>query len=208
MPVDINDGDEISRCIIYDRAFDHDVHVDALLWRFEGAKGDGASHESAVLRRLAPETDDVHRIGCNIASHQNQRKNNPPPGKARRYYCGFRTASYASLPKQGNGYRISFVHAPEGGEEAHVDVALTILVEGKSAKAVRRTDAGLALAERFGPPTPFCCECDLQDDQHPFAIWGADCLTAGIRDRWPDLVFSVGDEATANDDDPPQLGAG
>jgi len=196
MPVEITDADEISRCIVYDRAFDHSLHVDEFLWRFENTQSDGASHESGVLRRLAPDAEDVHRIGCGIAANQNERKNNPPPGQGRRYYCGFRTASYASLPTTGNGYYITITNVPENGEESHVDVALTVTVEGKNAKAVRRTDAGIALAEQFGPPAAHRCDCDVGDDQHPFALWGPECLVSGLRDRWPDLVLEI----PSNDD--------
>ena len=187
MPVEITDADEISRCIIFDRAFDNDLHVDEMLWRFGQTMPDGASHESAVLRRLAPLAEDVHRIGCGIAAAQNARKQEPQPGPTRRYYCGFRTASYASLPKVGEGYHIRFTNDGEDGEDAHVDVALTVTVDGKSAKANTRTNAGLALAEHFGPPAPHRCLCDEADECHPFSLWGEDCLISGLRDRWPGL---------------------
>jgi hypothetical protein len=201
MRLEINESDEISRCIIYDRAFDHDVHVDEHLWRF-----DSTSRESAVLRRLAPNAEDVHEIGCGIAAHQNERKGNPSPGNSRRYYCGFRTASVASLPTAGDGYSIAITHSPEGGVDAHVDVALTIFVEGKNARAVRRTDAGLAMAEQFGPPEPYICDCDRGDNHHPIARWGTECLTGGINGRWPGLVLPLTeDPAAANDDGLPQL---
>ncbi|WP_126665522.1 hypothetical protein [Croceibacterium ferulae] len=199
MTVEINDGDELARCIIFDRAFENDIHVDELLWQFGATKADGASHESAVLRRLAPYPEDVHRIGCRIAAFQNERKGNPPPGPGRRYYCGFREASFASLPKGGDGYRIEYLNVPENGEKAHVDVALYILVEGRSAKAVRRTEAGLAIAEHFGPPAPHQCEVDYEDAQHPFALYGRDCLVSGLRDRWPSLSLQENSSVSSSD---------
>lgn len=176
MPVALINEDEVSRCIIYARAFSENVHIDELLWRFESTQSDGASHESAVLRRLAPLEADVHRIGCAIAEHQNIR--NSSTGSSRRYYCGFRSARYDTLPTEGDGYTIAVTNVPEGGEDAHLDVALTISVTGKSAKAQRRTDAGLALAEQFGPPTPHICECDKTDGDHPINRWGLGCLSA------------------------------
>ena len=189
MPVEINDSDEISRCIIYARAFEQGIHVDELLWLFGQTRDDGASHESAVLRRLAPNSEDVHEIGCGIAAVQNARKPIPVGSPDRRYYCGFRTASIASLPKEGDGYRIEFTNDGEDGLEAHVDVALTIMVEGKSAKATRRTDAGLALAEHFGPPEPHRCECDIKDPNHPFELLGPECLTLGLQKKWSSIKF-------------------
>jgi hypothetical protein len=55
------------------------------LFRFDGGtRDDGALHESAVLRRLAKDASDVHRIGCKMAAAQNARKQNPPPGPKRR----------------------------------------------------------------------------------------------------------------------------
>lgn len=189
MAVEIDNSDEISRCIIYARFFHGEAHVDELLWKFEGSGTDGKMHESAVLRRLASDSVDVHRIGCGIAAQQNVRMNEPPPGPKRRYYCGFRTASVASLPREGDGYIIDIKNEPENGEDAHVDVALTILVEGKNARAVRRTDAGMALAEQFGPPEPYLCDCDIADNEHPLKRNGMQCLVSGLKDRWPNLVL-------------------
>lgn len=201
MPVEITDADEISRCIIFDRAFDQDLHVDALLWRFESKKPDGMYHESAVLPRLAPQAEDVHRIGCAIAATQNARKGEPELGPKRRYYCGFRTASYASLPKAGEGFLVAITSVPEGGEDAHVDVAVMITAEGSNARANCRTNAGLALAEHFGPPASHRCECDVGDEHHPYARWGDDCLIAGLKDRWPGLTLSQADALRTIEDD-------
>ena len=189
MPVEIDDSDEICRCIVYARFFDGEAHVDELLWKFEGSGLDGKMHESAVLRRLAPEPSDVHRIGCAIAARQNTRLNEPAPGSKRRYYCGYRSAAVASLPRVGDGYTIEISNEPEDGEDAHVDVALTITVEGKSARAVRRTDAGIAMAEQFGPPEPHICECDAADTEHPMVRFGPQCLISSFRDRWPNLIL-------------------
>lgn len=183
MLVQLSAEDEISRCIIFDRAFEQTIHTDKFLWRFEKTGEDGASHESAVLRRFAPLPEDVHRIGCKIAAEQNERKGQPPPGIGRRYYCGFRSAVFGELQLAGDGYSIEISHRPEGGEEAHLDVALTVTAQGKSAKATRRTDAGLALAEAFGDATHGRCECDIADNQHPFELWGTECLAVGIESQ-------------------------
>ena len=198
MPVEITDADEISRCIIFDRAFEQEMHVDHLLWRFESKTDDGVYHESAILRRLAPLQEDVHRIGCQIAAAQNERKPHRP-GPKRRYYCGFRTAAYRTLPKEGEGFRVAFIH-DEKGDVAHVDVALTVTVEGKNARATCRTDAGLSLAEQFGKPSAHRCECDEGDEHHPFSLWGEGCLTDGLRDRWPALVLTDGEQEAGEDD--------
>ena len=190
MTIELVADDRVSRCIIFDRAFDDNAHVDELLWRFESSDADGVYHESAVLRRLAAPSAEVHRIGCAIAAGQNARKQEPPPGRKRRYYCGYRSATFGDLPTAGDGYTVTISHSPEGGEESHLDVALTIHVEGRSARAVRRTDAGLALAEHFGPPRPHRCACDATDDKHPFDLLGADCLIAGLTERWPSINLS------------------
>lgn len=203
--VDLTDADEVCRCIIFDRAFQANLHVDEFLWRFGQTKDDGAAHESAVLRRFAPEADDVHRIGCSIAAAQNVRAGEPESGIKRRYYCGFRSATYASLPKEGDGYQIQITHSPEGGEEAHLDVALIYLVEGRSARANCRTEAGLALAEQFGPPAPHRCKTDESDDQHPFSLLGERCLTSGLRDRWDRLILDDYLDDESQDDQDGQL---
>jgi hypothetical protein len=173
MPVALVAEDQVSRCIIYPRFFRNNRHIDELLWQFGQSGADGASHESGVLRRLAPADEDVNRIGCSIAALQNTRLGSPPPGSgSRRYYCGFRNARYGDLPLEDDGYKLVVTNVPENGEEAHLDFALTITVDGKTARNNRKTDAGLALAEHFGPITIHRCECDLNDENHPFAVSG------------------------------------
>jgi hypothetical protein len=176
MAVALEQDDSVSRCIIYSRFFRENIHTDALLWQFGESKADGASHESGVLRRLAPTDDDVNRIGCSIASSQNDRQGNPAPGPKRRYYCGFRTARYGDLPLQGDGYNLVVTNVPENGEDAHLDFALTITVHGKNARNNCKTDLGLALAEHFGLATAHRCACDLEDQEHPLTKFGEDCL--------------------------------
>ncbi|KGB51730.1 hypothetical protein FG91_04094 [Sphingopyxis sp. LC81] len=203
MAVEITDADEISRCIIFDRAFQDEIHVDEYLWRFDGKSPEGVYRESAVLRRLAPTPDDVHRIGCGIAAIQNERKQQPT-GPSRRYYCGFRTAPYVALPKAGEGFFIIFTADGEG-DAAHVDVALNVTVDGRNARANCRTNAGLALAEHFGPPAPHRCECDVGDGNHPFSLWGEQCLYGGLRDKWPQLHLVDNSPPTDQPDAGPSL---
>lgn len=178
MAVEIVPDDLISRCILYARAFDGDLHIDEKLWPFGASGADGASHESGVLRQLATEDAEVHRIGCNIASGQNADKGEPPPGPQRRYYCGFRTARYGDLTLAGDGYYLLVTNIPENGEEAHVDIALFITVQGKNARATRRTVAGLSFAEAFGPAVPYICDCDRADEHHPINKFGEKCLVS------------------------------
>jgi hypothetical protein len=191
MSVEIGESDYLSRCIIYDRFFSGNIHVDKLLFQFGPAKEDGACHESLVLRSLAPTDEEVHMIGCKIASDQNARKGNPPPGPNRKYYCGFRTANVASIVCEGDGYQIELRNVEENGEPSHVDLALRITVDGKSARNTRRLAAGLSLAEAFGPPTPFVCSNDHGDAEHPFEKWGPKCLSDGFQDRWPGIVIEL-----------------
>ena len=162
------DEDIISRCIIFDRAFLGSEHIDGYLFRFEGSsKVDGASHESAVLRRLAPMDADVHAIGCKIAAVQNARKGEPPRGPKRRYYCGFRSARVKDLQLCGDQYTVVLDNDGEGAEPAHVDVALVVASSDRSEKATIITEAGLALAEVFGAATPHVCYMDVDDTAHP-----------------------------------------
>ena len=187
----ILDNDEIARCVIYDRLFQGDIHVDEMLWPFQQSKADGAAHESAVLRRIAITSGDVHRIGCKTSETQNNRKGNPPPGKTRRYYCGFRNALVSNLILVGNNYRIVLTNLPENDEEAHIDVALFIYAEGKSHRANVRSEAGLALAEGFGPPEPHVCDCDRNDEEHPVIKHGEACLFGGLQKRFAGLDKST-----------------
>ncbi|MFE1598150.1 hypothetical protein [Methylobacterium sp. ID0610] len=174
----IEADDEISRSIIFDKAFQNSIHVDKVLFVFGQSKEDGRSHESAILRRLAPEDTDVHRIGCKIAHKQNQRKN-PPPGPKRKYYCGFRTAKYNNMQLSGDKWEIFLTIAPEDGEESHVDVALMVHSEDRNERATIKTDAGLALAEAFGPAVEYVCECDHGDEHHPLHK-DPECLKRGL----------------------------
>jgi hypothetical protein len=176
MPEEILDTDEICRCIIFDRAFQQELHVNEFLWRFDSSRNaSGDYEESGVLRRLAPMDDDVHHFGCGLAAGQNE-KNQPESGPKRRYYCGFRVAKFRNLPEDTDKYSISYIN----DEGAHVAVILSIKVTSRSARANCRTDAGLALAEQFGPPVPFICDCDANDQNHPINLWGEACLFKSI----------------------------
>ncbi len=191
MGVPITQDDEVSRCIIYDRFFSGNIHLDSHLFIFGQAGSDGAAHESLILRCLAPDDEDVHRAGCRITERQNTRKGQPPSGPDRRYYCGFRNARVSDLELVGDDYVVTLSNIEEYGEVAHVDVALQISVKGKSARGTRRTAAGLALAEAFGPPIPHICPCDALDAEHPIVRLGVECLTSGLRNRWPTLIIGM-----------------
>ena len=162
--------DCISRCIIFNKAFRSGIHVDEVLFVFSTRSNDGASHESGVLRRLAPNDTDVHRIGCDIAAAQNARASDPDPGPRRRYYCGFRTAVVANLPVKGEGYAIALALIEEGGEPSHVDIAVTVSAASKNERATAKTEAGLAMAEAFGPAVEHVCDIDASDDFHPIHL--------------------------------------
>lgn len=168
--------DLVSRCIIYNRAFKSNVHIDELLFAFNASDSGGACHELGVLRRLAPANADVHRIGCGIANKQNERKSPPPlPGPDRRYYCGFRTATVRDLPVFGDGYSLRLILDGENGEPAHVDIALVVHEKDRSARATIKVDAGLAIAEAFGAAVEHICSSDAGDAHHPL-IQFPDCL--------------------------------
>ena len=177
--MNVEASNELSRCIIYDRAFRNNLHVDEALFIFAQTREDGASHESGVLRRLAPAANDVHRIGCAIAHAQNARKQFPPPGPNRRYYCGFRTATVSDLQLIGPGYEVTLTMDNEGEEPAHVDIALLVSATSKNERATIRTDAGLSLAEAFGPAEGYICEVDRGDHQHPLVKY-PDCLSVDL----------------------------
>jgi hypothetical protein len=184
MPVDIMPDDVISRCIIYARFFKDGLHTDSKLWEFGKTSEDGLVHESGVLRRIAIANDDVHRIGCGIAEGMNTNHQIERGDPKRRYYCGFRNATVGDLPLVCDEYVIHISNVPEGGEESHVDVALEYKVEGRNQRAVVRTDAGMALAERFGPPVSFMCQCDNDDADHPLVKYGPNCLVDGLHHQW------------------------
>ncbi len=176
----LQEDDVLSRCIIYDRAFQDDVHVDSLLMRFDsGADDDGIYHESCFLKRLLPRDEDVHQLGCEMAAAQNRRKNEPEPGPKRRYYCGFRNARISDLQLEGPNFSVTLTLDGENGQPAHVDVALKISVAGKSARATVRTLAGMTLAEAFGEASEHICECDAGDQHHPLSR-DRDCLRRGL----------------------------
>ncbi|MGY4281489.1 hypothetical protein ACVWXO_000709 [Bradyrhizobium sp. LM2.7] len=177
MAAEISDDDHVSRCIVYNKFFRDDIHTDELLWQFGQSDSSGAAHESGVLRSLAPSLDEVHGIGCKIVAIQNERLQNPAPGdKKRRYYCGCRTARAGDLPKEEEGFTLALSLVEEHGLKAHVDFALTVKGDTKSARAVNRTNAGLALAECFGETEAHVCDCDRDDMMHPIARFGPECV--------------------------------
>ncbi len=167
--------DEVSRCIIFKKAFISGIHVDEVLFVFPDSP-----RESGVIRRLASKDSDVHRIGCKIARGQNTRLGNPPPGPKRRYYCGFRTAEVSAMVLSGNDYVISLTHQPEGGEESHVDFEINLAAGlTRNERATTKLEAGLILAEAFGAAVAHICEEDQQDGEHPINR-DPSCLTRGF----------------------------
>lgn len=193
----ISEADQLSRCIIYNSLFCGDLHTDSELWIFGKRDQNGVSHQSGVLRRLAPEDKDVHAIGCSIAALQNVAKAQPPPGETRRYYCGFRTALVRDLTLESPGrFCVELSCKEENGVAAHVDVALTVYGATKQVAANQRTEAGMTLASAFGAPVAHVCGCDADDHLHPLKRWGLECLTSGLNAPVANLT-SAGDAEKA-----------
>jgi hypothetical protein len=186
MSVSIEPEDEIARCLIYPQFFEGSIHVNGKLWEFGKRASDGASHQSAVLRRLAANTGDVHRIGCKIAAIGNERLGPEVDPEKKRYYCGFRSALVNDLQLVSDDYRVVITSLPEFGEDAHVDVALFINDDvPRNRHANLRTAAGLALAEAFPQePEPHRCAVDKDDPNHPFVRLGEGCLSSGLLGPW------------------------
>lgn len=193
MGVEVNPADAIARCLIYSQLFDGDIHVDQRLWAFQKSGDDGASHLSGVLRSLAPTDADVHKKGCAIARRQNADRGEPERGPTRKYYCGHRTAKVSELPLEGEGYKVRLTNEEENGDPAHVDVALYVYADSKSARNTIKANAGMALAEVFGPPIPHVCHEDNGDEQHPLRRM-PDCLTAGLSARWTEAFVQIEDQ--------------
>lgn len=175
----IDEDDEVARCIIFPKAFQGSVHTDEALIVFSGTGDDGASHESGVLCRLAPNDQDIHRIGCNIASIQNERLKAEPESAKRRFYCGFRRALAKDVAIQGDKYRVTLTLDGEGGEASHVDIALHVDSENRNERATIKIEAGLALAEAFGTAVTHICNADCDNDRHPLRI-DPECLIRGV----------------------------
>ncbi|BCA60958.1 hypothetical protein HMP09_0192 [Sphingomonas sp. HMP9] len=197
MAVNIEHSDRIARCLIYPQLFKGNIHANSKLWEFGKREEDGGSHQSAVLRRLAETSAEVHRIGCKIATAQNDNLKErlspaPIPLDKKRYYCGFRDATVGALLEGTDEYRISIKSLPEFGEEAHVDVGLFIATGvPKNRHANLRTDAGLALAFHFSPASPHLCECDNGDDNHPFVKIGTDSLPDVLPGPWQGISVMI-----------------
>lgn len=175
----ISDDDEIARCIIFPKAFQGAIHTDEMLFSFGETKADGASHESGVLCRLTAGSEGIHSIGCGIAAFQNEQRNFEPASAKRRFYCGFRKAIARDVSISGDGYKVTLTLDGEGGQEAHIDIALFVEGETKNERNLYKVEAGMALAEVFGPVDPHMCATDADNDRHPLVV-DPDCLTRGM----------------------------
>jgi len=202
MPVAIQADDIIARCLIYPQLFMGNIQASDKLWEFGQRAADGASHLSAVLKRLAPTNNDIHAFGCRLAKQQNdglaeRLKVEEPPQDKKRYYCGFKEAQVDKLCITSENYRIVITNVPEHGEDAHVDVALFIS-EGvaKNKFANLRTSAGAALAEAFAKAEPHRCAADEGDQQHPFERLGMECLNADLPGPWQGKTVRLNEEPT------------
>lgn len=166
--------DKISRCIIYGKAFHNSLHINNNLFRF-----DQSPRESLVARSIMPDDADVHAKGCSIAEAQNARINPPSGDPKRRYYCGFRTARVGDISKKGFNYELIIEIRPEDGDNSHVHVELVVQESNKSERNRIKTEAGLEMAEAFGPAEPHVCDCDLLDEKHPLTQ-NPRCLIDGL----------------------------
>lgn len=175
----IRGDDEIARCIIFPKAFQGAVHTDEVLFVFTQSGADGASHESGVLCRLAPSDADIHSVGCGIAAFQNGRANIEPESEKRRYYCGFRKALARHVEMIGDKFRITLNLDGEGGQAAHVDIALIVDSDSRSERTAIKVEAGMTLAEAFGSPVPHICDVDADNPRHPLHA-DSGCLTRGL----------------------------
>jgi hypothetical protein len=189
--------DLIARCLIYPQFFQGSIHVNEKLWEFGKRADDGASHQSAILCRLAPPPDDVHRIGCKIAKAGNDRLGDKLTPEKTRYYCGYRTGKFGEMVLSNEKYKITLTLVEELGEKAHVDVALFVSTDAsKNEQAGLRTAAGIALAEAFTAlAVPHRCECDAGDKNHPFDRLGNDCLETGFLGPWQGKTLHLTDAA-------------
>jgi hypothetical protein len=179
MTEEIAAEDEIARCLIFPKAFQNAIHTDEVLLVFGSSGEDGASHESGVLCRLAPTDREIHCMGCGIALRQNERASFATDSPKRRFYCGFRKAIAKDIAIRGDKYSVTLTLDGEGGEAAHVDLALRVESDGKNERATIKAEVALALAEVFGPAVSHICECDLENERHPLKA-DPECLVRGI----------------------------
>lgn len=196
--VNINMDDTISRCLIYNKFFRNGKAAKDLLWKVHPTSGDGGIyHESGVLRRIATTDQEVHKIGCDIAAFQNSRvigkkKDKWKQEEHQKYYCGFSSGSLEELEFENDYYKIKFTLLPEHGVESHVDVMVEVKGETQDDRDYGRSEASLALAEVFGVPVPYRCECDTNDVLHPFKRFGCDCLVANYKNDLTDEEYIAG----------------
>ncbi|WP_232494895.1 hypothetical protein [Novosphingobium kaempferiae] len=183
----MSSDDELARSLVFNRFFPGNIHTDESLWAFGKTRDDDKAHESGLALSLIATEENIHSAGCQIAAAQNAERGEPEPGPKRKYYCGYRKAKVNELPLVGDDYEVSLTIDGEGGNPAHVDVALAYKVDTKHLRAHARTKAGLLLAAAFAPAVPHICECANDDDEHPLVKNGLDCLTTAFADRWPDL---------------------
>ncbi|MNY43780.1 hypothetical protein D3C86_1787620 [compost metagenome] len=102
-----------------------------------------------------------------------------PDAPKRRFYCGYRKALAKDVAITGDNYRVVLTLDGEGGEAAHVDIALHVEAKTKNARATIKSEAGMALAEAFGLPVEHKCEEDCDNDRHPLMV-DPDCLVRGV----------------------------
>ncbi|MGD7069369.1 hypothetical protein [Acetobacter sp. AAB5] len=178
MLVSIEKSDTVSRWIFYDPAFSNGVQADEVLFPFRGrSDDDGYYHESAILDKLTS-PEEINSRGCQTAAKRNKDKlkRGPIPEGKRRYYCGYRSATYSDIRMKDERFEFKFTHRPEDDYDAHIDVALK--VDGsRQIKAQRRTEAIIILSEAFGSPYIYRCSCDNEDIEHPFDRFGTGCMS-------------------------------
>jgi hypothetical protein len=170
----IPDGDSLFRQSVYPLTFRGPRYAHDKLLKLDYDEGSGLLLGSLTWERYVPTTELVHRYGCRLASHMNEK--NRAAGKFkeknRRVYCGayeLKGKAIRALAMSGELNEIlsaDVVHHVEEGEIAHTDLRIVLKpgsanVEGTKTAIVDR------LWKDCSGPLRHICDCDRGLAEHP-----------------------------------------
>lgn len=176
----IGQSEYVARCIVTRREL---VAGDSgALLNVDFAEGGRPRRLSVIWRGRAPDADDVHRRGCEIARLGNARdadwlaKKSGRQAKPQRFYCGFAQASRSQVEEcRGEDWKLVVEHAPENDDDAHAHICFVFTGE-TGQEAIGLIEASDQLSAKLGEFAEHCCEHDRGAAGHPLQVYGAGYL--------------------------------
>jgi hypothetical protein len=170
----IPDGDSLFRQSVFPLAFKGPRYAHQKLLKLDYDEGSRSLLGSLTWGRYVPTTEFIHRYGCRLAFHMNEKSRAAGKFKEkdRRVYCGAyelkgkAIRALATSDELDEVLSADVVHHVEEGEIAHTDLRI-VLKPGSANIEGTKTAIVVALWGGCSGPLRHKCDCDRGMAEHP-----------------------------------------